>query len=366
MAWRLVEDDGATAALGLATDECLARRAGTAESPPTLRLYTYRPHCALVGRFQSVPHEVRAAFCQAHDVEINRRPTGGGAILMGPDQLGIALALRGRGDGLPGQARALMERFSHGIVRGLGFLGVTASFRGKNDLAVGGRKIAGLGVHREPSGGLLFHASLLVDLDVALMARVLRLPALSGDEPNPTQLAVLATRTITLRDCLARPIGMAEVRGQVAAGFAGAFEVELVASELAADELAAAAALEAEKYALAGWVHQETAVKDATGVASQRTPAGTVEARVALAGGTIKSAAIRGDFFESDAAIADLEARLRWRPAATAAAIVAEWARGAPVETVPVAAFVRVVEAAVRNASPEPYGCFVSPEAGHA
>ena len=57
--WRLIRDDGATAAGGLAADETLARRVGEGASPPTLRLYTYRPHVALVGRFQDATNELR-------------------------------------------------------------------------------------------------------------------------------------------------------------------------------------------------------------------------------------------------------------------------------------------------------------------
>ena len=170
MVWRLLTRDGVAAACGLATDEVLARNVGGGLSPPTLRLYTYRPHVALVGRFQDAASEIHLDYAQRHDIQVNRRPTGGGAILMGPDQLGVALALPGREDGLGERARELMVRFSAGLVRGLADLGITAVFRGKNDLAVGGRKIAGLGIYRAPCGGLLFHASLLVDLDVKLMS----------------------------------------------------------------------------------------------------------------------------------------------------------------------------------------------------
>ena len=86
MSWRYLADDGVSAAFGLAADEVLARRQGTGASPPTLRLYTYASHCALVGRFQRVALEVRLPFCRAHGIAVNRRPTGGGAIIMGADQ----------------------------------------------------------------------------------------------------------------------------------------------------------------------------------------------------------------------------------------------------------------------------------------
>ena len=55
--WRYLEDDGVDAAAGLAADEALMLRCGRGQTPDadaTLRLYTYRAHCALVGRYQSL------------------------------------------------------------------------------------------------------------------------------------------------------------------------------------------------------------------------------------------------------------------------------------------------------------------------
>ncbi len=95
---------------------------------------------------------------------------------MGADQLGVALALPGRGDESYARARQLMGYFSEGIVRGLAGIGIYAGFRRENDIEVNGKKLVGLGLYRAPYGGLLFHASLLVDLDVALMLQILKTP----------------------------------------------------------------------------------------------------------------------------------------------------------------------------------------------
>ncbi|MHB8621414.1 MAG: lipoate--protein ligase family protein, partial [Chloroflexota bacterium] len=87
--WRYIADDGVEASFGLAADEYLlsgyetGREApGGGDIPPTLRLYTYRSHCALVGRFQDPAVEVDVAACRRRGVAVNRRPTGGGTILM--------------------------------------------------------------------------------------------------------------------------------------------------------------------------------------------------------------------------------------------------------------------------------------------
>ena len=380
MSWRLCEADDVDAASGLATDELLLQRVGDGRSPPTLRLYTYRPHCALVGRFQHTAQELQLDACERLGIDVNRRPTGGGAILMGPDQLGIALMLPTHTDSrLRGGARTLMQRFSSGLLRGLGILGIDAVFRGKNDVAVGGRKLAGLGICRDAAGGLLFHASLLVDLDVALMTRVLQLPHGPG-QPDATELAVLQTRTMTVRECLGRGIAMAEVRARIAAGFAGAFATVLEAGELSDDERATAQQLARDKYTSPTWIHQEPLVADTLGDATHRTPAGTVAVRVALAGSTLKAAQVRGTFFADEAAIADLEGRLRWLALADGAlegALAAwseQWRDADGDEPVPSPrALQQVLTAAIERArsgdapaTARPYGCFVRPESRHA
>ncbi|MEK7863974.1 MAG: hypothetical protein AAB295_12020 [Chloroflexota bacterium] len=50
--WRRLSEDGVGAADGLALDDALLRHAP--RQGTSLRLYTYRSHCALVGRFQDV------------------------------------------------------------------------------------------------------------------------------------------------------------------------------------------------------------------------------------------------------------------------------------------------------------------------
>ena len=84
--WRYIKNDNVTASAGLAADEVLANCSGAGTSLPTLRLYTYQP-CALVGRFQTIENELNLNYCVENKIPVNRRPTGGGAIIMGQDQL---------------------------------------------------------------------------------------------------------------------------------------------------------------------------------------------------------------------------------------------------------------------------------------
>jgi lipoate-protein ligase A len=368
--WRLIKDDGVSASFGLAADECLAHRVGTGTSQPTLRLYTYRSYCALVGRFQNIDNEINRAYCEANGIALNRRPTGGGAIIMGQDQLGIALCIPGEEGDSYHRARELMVNFSAGIISGLEELGIRAAFWGKNDVEINNRKVAGLGVYRAPEGGLLFHASVLVDLDIAFMLHVLKTPF---EKITDKAIASVAERVTTVRRESVSPVALDEIREYIAAGYHRAFGVSLTPGDFLSDELEAIDTLEKSKYLTPAWVHQTTAIPDTFGSAKVKTPAGLLDVRATLAGNTIKAIFIGGDFFAAEGAVADLEARLRWHPASpekvreTLAAGYAEHAN--QLNNLPLEALQEAIRQAVHDAQKaesaaraNPYGCFVNPQ----
>lgn len=335
--WRYLSDDGAGAAAGLAADEAAMRRYGRGETPAeeaTLRLYSYRPHCALVGRYQSLEDEVDLKRCAAREVQVGRRPTGGGAILMGPGQLGVAVATRA---GAREPPRALLRRYAAGVIAGLGRLGVAAAFRSKNDLEVGGRKIAGLGLYLDPWGVVLFHASVLADLDVALMLEVLRIP---GAKLSDKAVARVGQRVTTVSRELGRELAAADVRDAIRRGFAATFGLDLVPGRLDEQERARRDELVETRYAAAAWLGERGPRRDARGSALLKTPEGLLRVYVGLHGETIKSALFAGDFNVLPAGLPRLEAALKWcraeprRIAEAAASTLAPGDLGVPPESV--------------------------------
>jgi lipoate-protein ligase A len=307
--WRLLAHDAVGAEEGLAYDEALM--AGYArEAPPlrpTLRLYTYRSHVALVGRFQHLEAEVDLDACRRTGTGFNRRPTGGGAIVMGAGQLGVAVVTRAPAAERP---KELLERFSTGIVAGLEELGIEARFRGKNDLEVGGRKIAGLGLYLDGAGGMLFHSSVLADLDIGFMLEVLAIPAAKlGDKA----VAAVAERVTTVTRETGEAWSGRSLRDVIAVGFAKSLDLDLVPGEADPTEQAGTDRLVDQKYATDGWLFQRTPHPDANGSVVFKTRAGLVRLYLALSGGTVKSALLTGDFNDLPAAMTRFEEALRWK-----------------------------------------------------
>lgn len=306
--WRLLAADGVGAAEGLAFDEAMlaAYHRGAAPIPPTLRLYTYRSHCALVGRYQDLSAEVDLAACAERDVQVSRRATGGGAIIMGAGQLGVALATRAPARERP---RELLARFAEGVCAGLAELGITTAFRGTNDLEVAGRKIAGLGLYLDDDGGLLFHASVLADLDVPLMLSVLRVPAAKlADKAT----AAVEQRITTVTREAGHAITGAGLRDVIATGFAKAFAADLADGAPSADELAVTGRLVASRYSHQDWLGLNSPARDVTGTALVKTPTGLLRAYVAARGSVATSVLFAGDLVELPPSVRRLEGMLRW------------------------------------------------------
>jgi lipoate---protein ligase len=307
--WRLLADDGAGAAEGLALDEALMARyaRGEADHPPTLRLYTYRSHCALVGRYQNLEAEVDLAACERTGTPVSRRPTGGGAIIMGAGQLGVAVTSRAPVGKRP---REIIEELAAAVAGGLARLGITAVFRGKNDLEAEGRKIAGLGLYVDPAGGMLFHASVLADLDIPFMLEVLRIPAAKLADKAA---AAVAERVTTVSEQTGRPWDGAALRPVMAQGFAETFGATLEDGIPGPAEQALAATLADSRYRAQAWLGDRSMAADGSGSAVLKTPAGLARIYLTTHGDLVKSAIVVGDFNELPPALVEMESGLRWR-----------------------------------------------------
>lgn len=305
--WRFLTHDGVGAAAGLAVDEALMKthRRDLELSAPTLRLYTYASHCGLVGRYQNLEAEIDLDACDETDTAVGRRPTGGGAIVMGTGQLGVAVAARAQA----GQPKELLKTYAAAIVRGLEEVGITASFRGKNDLEVNGRKIAGLGVCVDDHGALLFHSSILADLDVPFMLKVLRIPAAKlGDKA----VAAVSERVTTVARETGESWTGSALRDVISTGFEKEFGISLGPGSLTPDEEAEASSLEAEKYAHPDWIFQRSPSADLQGTTLLKTPEGLMRVYLSLENGAIKNVLFAGDFNEFPDALVRIESALRW------------------------------------------------------
>ncbi len=79
--WRIINSPAADGATNMAIDESILEAVRQGQSPPTLRLYTWKPACLSIGRFQRAARSVDWDALTSLGYDFVRRPTGGRAVL---------------------------------------------------------------------------------------------------------------------------------------------------------------------------------------------------------------------------------------------------------------------------------------------
>ncbi len=146
-------------------------------------------HCVVLPRRGAPAAWARVAVCAAHGVPLLRRESGGGAVVVGPGCLNIALVLsldrRPRLADVEGSYTWLLG----GLAAALAIDGTTVQ---STDIALGGRKVAGH-AQRRARGALLHHGVVLYNFDLDLIDLLLpeppRRPPWRGDRTHREFLA---------------------------------------------------------------------------------------------------------------------------------------------------------------------------------
>lgn len=308
--FRYIQESDTTASYGLASDEYLMNYHQKEQKfPATLRLYNYNDYAVLAGRFQNINAEINIDACKKYGFQYGRRLTGGGAILMGADQVGICFATSSKTFEWE-NVRELYHKFSTPIIKALALQGVDAKFRSKNDLEVNGKKIAGLGVHIDADGAIQFHTSLLIDLDITQMLKVLKIPIQKYSDKR--KINSIEQRITTLSRELNKKIERKLVIETVKQCFAETFGIDFITEPFSPDEKESIQLLEQERYLSEDWIFQRSPQSDMTGMSLKKTPAGLLRTYIGLKGEIIKSVLITGDFFEQADIFNSIESALKW------------------------------------------------------
>ncbi|MBI5001440.1 MAG: lipoate--protein ligase family protein [Euryarchaeota archaeon] len=309
--WRLLDTGRLTAGENIALDEVLLRSRERGESPNTIRFLQFHPPAVLVGYNQSVEQEVRVEYCREKKIDINRRITGGGAIFFDETQLGWEIICNKSFMNINIVNVDLFKRACEPVIIALEELGIQASFRPRNDIEVGGRKISGTGGIEEGEA-LLFQGTLLVDFDVDTMLRVLRMPI----EKLKAREAASARERVT---CLKWEIGYvpeAEVlKGVLKRSFQECFGINLEDGFLTSGEKVVFNERK-KHFESESWINKIKLPKHEQGAVHsiRKAEGGTIRTTmvVNLRQKRIKSVLITGDFFSGPRnAVFDLEAELK-------------------------------------------------------
>ena len=142
----------------------------------TLRFHRYRP-AVLIGRHQRSAEACDVRACRRHGADVARRITGGGAVYMTPGVLAFDLVV---GRGVAGDQERAASTICQALARGLSRLDaagrLVARYRAPNDIVIAGRKVVGASGYYDGTT-LAYQGAIMIDMDFAMMAEVLALPA---------------------------------------------------------------------------------------------------------------------------------------------------------------------------------------------
>jgi lipoate-protein ligase A len=169
-----------TLAENLALDEALLLQAEAEEGPEVLRTWEWYDFAVVLGSGCQLAVEVNETACEADDVLILRRASGGGTVLLGPGCLCYSLvlayerayALRG----VRSSYRMILDTVANAVrdaVSGVERAGIS-------DLALAGRKFSGNSQQRKRNF-LLHQGTLLYDFDISHVGRYLSQPTCQPD-----------------------------------------------------------------------------------------------------------------------------------------------------------------------------------------
>jgi len=229
--WRYMDSGPLPGSGNMALDQALLEAHARGDTPPTLRVYSWRPPAVSLGRFQRSESSVDLHACQVLGVDVVRRPTGGRAILHTTEEVTFSLVVSTARLGTTGVMDSYRS-LAAGILAALRSLGLEArlaersspsssriaatdpacfAVKARCDLVVGSAKLVGSAqVHS--SGAVLQQNSLPLHLRPEDWRQVfLRSP----DPPGATGLSAAAGREVSYQ----------EVAAALRAGFAAAFGV---------------------------------------------------------------------------------------------------------------------------------------------
>jgi lipoate-protein ligase A len=169
----------------LACDEALLDLYEERGTSGVLRFWEPLNYFVVVGYGNEVANEVNVDACDAAGIPILRRCSGGGTVLQGPGCLNYSLILKIEEGGPLGNIssanRFIMEQNRTAIASGFETPGAKLKVAGHTDLVIE----AGPGQARKFSGNaqrrkkhfLLFHGTVLLNFNIALVEKFLRMPS---------------------------------------------------------------------------------------------------------------------------------------------------------------------------------------------
>lgn len=254
----------------------------------------------VVGKNQNTMEEINMPLVNEKKIKVVRRLSGGGAVYQDLGNLNFTFLV-----GLDNPANVEIKKFAQPVVIALNKLGAPAELTGRNDITIEGKKISG-NAQRLFQNKLLHHGTLLFDVDLDVMTKVLQV---GFDKIQSKGIKSVRSRVTNIKSYLKKEMDITEFWESVLKELFQGNEInQYFLSDSDKTEIDK---LVKEKYSTWDWnfgYSPAYTVKN-----SQRFPGGKVELLLDVEKGKIKNIQIYGDFLALRD-ITEIEQALQGKP----------------------------------------------------
>lgn len=239
----------------------------------------------VIGKHQNAIEEINKAYTDEHGIHVVRRLSGGGAVYHDLNNLNYTIISNKSQEGAFD-----FKTFSQPVIETLADLGVTATFTGRNDLEIDGKKFCG-NAQAYYKGRMMHHGCLLFDVDMTVLGNALQV---SKDKIESKGVKSVRARVTNILDELPEKMTVEAFSNQLLNKMKESYPdmTEYVFSD---DELKNIQALADQQFGTWDWTYGEA--PEYTIKRSVRYPAGKITTYANVKKSVIKGMKLYGDFF---------------------------------------------------------------------
>ncbi|SDQ11030.1 lipoate-protein ligase A [Streptococcus equinus] len=239
----------------------------------------------VIGKHQNVIEEINKAYTDKHGIHVVRRLSGGGAVYHDLNNLNYTIISNKAEEGAFD-----FKTFSQPVIETLADLGVTATFTGRNDLEINGKKFCG-NAQAYYKGRMMHHGCLLFDVDMTVLGNALQV---SKDKIESKGVKSVRARVTNILDELPEKITVQEFSDRLLDKMKESYP-DMTEYVLSDEELTEIEKLADEQFGTWDWTYGQS--PDYTIKRSVRYPAGKLTSYVKVEKSMITGLKIYGDFF---------------------------------------------------------------------